>query len=109
MGQFSVAEVGHFYIAANSYMSADGKAIKESYQLQAQAQWKSDIIAFPVKIAVTLFFGDKRIRDIDNYNKLVLDALSVIVWEDDKQVVEMLIRKDYDKENPRIEIYIDTT
>ena len=88
------------------YMSADGKAIKESYQYQAQAQHNGEITTLPVKVTAVLFFGDKRIRDIDNHNKLWMDALSGIVWEDDKQVMELTVRKDYDKENPRIELNV---
>jgi Holliday junction resolvase RusA-like endonuclease len=28
------------------------------------------------------------------------------LWEDDSQIVELLLRKSYDKENPRIEIVV---
>jgi len=37
-----------------------------------------------------------------------MDALTGIVWEDDSQIVEALVKKRYDKENPRIEIVINT-
>lgn len=47
---------------------------------------------------------DKRVRDLDNHLKIVFDALTGVVWEDDKQIQEMTIRKDYDKENPRVEL-----
>jgi Holliday junction resolvase RusA-like endonuclease len=35
-----------------------------------------------------------------------MDALTGIVYEDDSQITEAYVVKDYDKENPRIEINI---
>lgn len=43
--------------------------------------------------------------DIDNYFKLVLDALNGTSYEDDNQVTTATIRKRYDS-NPRIELLI---
>ena len=43
--------------------------------------------------------------DIDNYAKIVLDALNDIIYKDDNQVVSLNIRKFY-SEKPRMEIYI---
>lgn len=31
--------------------------------------------------------------DIDNYAKSVLDALNGVAWEDDKQIIELTVRK----------------
>lgn len=78
---------------------------KESYKLQAKIQ-KISFLKGLIKIRAYLYFWDKRKRDIDNYNKLWLDALSWIIYEDDKQVIELHIIKWYDKENPRIELEI---
>ncbi|MBR0233430.1 MAG: RusA family crossover junction endodeoxyribonuclease [Synergistaceae bacterium] len=44
--------------------------------------------------------------DIDNVMKIVLDALTGVVWEDDKQVVGAEIWKKYGAEN-KIEISIE--
>ena len=88
------------------YMSADGKALKESYILEAQSQWRRGLLPEPVRLNLTLYFKDKRRRDVDNYNKLVLDCLEGVVYEDDKQVQQLFITKAYDKENPRIEVEI---
>ena len=88
-------------------MTKKGKEMKESYQWQAKSQWKEKMLLRAVSLQISLYFGDKRKRDIDNYHKLSLDALSGIVWEDDSQVEEMMVRKFYDKQNPRIEITIN--
>lgn len=43
--------------------------------------------------------------DIDNYAKLVCDALNGIVWKDDGQICELLVRKVYSNQQS-IEIQI---
>lgn len=45
--------------------------------------------------------------DLDNAGKLILDALNEIVYEDDKQVVCLSLKKQYSS-NPRTEIDIRT-
>lgn len=105
----STSHIYHYHCKfgrPSGYMTADGKAIKESYQLQAKSQWRREPIATSLKIAVTLFFGTKRKVDWDNYHKLTMDALTGIVWEDDSLIDTALVEKDYDKEHPRIEITI---
>lgn len=41
--------------------------------------------------------------DVDNFGKIVLDSCTSILWQDDKQVVDLFVRKWYSV-NPRIEI-----
>ncbi len=86
------------------YMSAAGKKLKADYQKQLKEQYKGKPSKEDVDLRVELFFGDKRVRDIDNYNKLLLDACTGILWVDDSQIQSLLIVKNYDKKNPRIEI-----
>lgn len=87
-------------------MSADGKALKEDYQWQTKSQWHDKPLARELKIRVKLYFNDKRVRDVDNYNKILYDALTGIVWEDDRQVIEVTTSKYYNKLRPRIEVFI---
>lgn len=90
------------------YMTKECKDLKESYQWQAKAQYKEKITDKDIEIVVRLYFGTKRKADIDNFNKLILDSLTGIVWEDDSQIIKMTISKHYDKENPRAEIELST-
>lgn len=87
-------------------MTAEGKAIKEAYQWEAKSQWKSEIITEPIAVSIRYYFATKRKRDLDNQNKLVLDALSGIVYADDSQIDELHLYRRFDKENPRIEIVV---
>jgi Holliday junction resolvase RusA-like endonuclease len=43
-------------------------------------------------------------RDLDNQNKLALDALTGNAYEDDSQISELHLYRDYDKQFARIKI-----
>ncbi|ENA7071124.1 RusA family crossover junction endodeoxyribonuclease [Escherichia coli] len=46
----------------------------------------------PASVEIVLFPPDNRIRELDNYNKALFDALTHAgVWEDDSQVKRMLV------------------
>ena len=79
------------------YMSAEGKAMKEAYQWEITSQWKEKLTYRNVEVEIKLFFGDKRKRDVDNYNKLVLDAMTGIVYDDDKQITKITIERQLKK------------
>lgn len=91
---------------ATTYMTREGKALKEQYFWEVKSQWKKPMIKGNVKLEVKLYFGDKKKRDIDNFNKLVIDSLTGIVFEDDSQITELNLTKLYDKELPRIELEV---
>src|SRR3990167_4034526 len=85
------------------YLSKEGKDRKTQYQWEAKSQWKDLIIETnDIQVSIRLYFRDKRVHDIDNFGKILLDSLTGIVWEDDKQIQRMLVTKNYSKENPRI-------
>ena len=88
------------------YMNKEGKELKEYYCWQAKSQWKGKTTKAPVKVNIELFFANMRVHDIDNYGKILLDSLTGIVWDDDKQIQSMTVSKWIDKGNPRIEITI---
>lgn len=54
-------------------------------------------------VSVRFFFKSKRLRDLANQNKLVLDALTGIAYEDTSQIAELHLFDDYDTECPRVE------
>jgi len=44
--------------------------------------------------------------DLDNYVKLILDALNGLLWEDDRFIVEIHSGKYYTLDRPRTEIFV---
>lgn len=44
--------------------------------------------------------------DLDNFLKVLFDALNGLAWADDGQVVEIHARRHEDKLNPRVEIEV---
>ena len=58
-----------------------------------------------VAVNFTVFRPAKR-GDLDNYAKVMFDALNGLVWKDDKQVVEIHSFRDDDKYNPRVEFLV---
>ncbi len=60
-------------------------------------------------VTLTYYFKDKRRRDPDNYSgKMILDGLvrSGILQDDSFSNIDLVLRGDYDKNNPRTEIEI---
>ncbi len=60
-------------------------------------------------VTITYYFKDKRRRDPDNYSgKMILDGLvrAGILQDDSFSNINLVLRGDYDKENPRTEIEI---
>ena len=88
-------------------MTRKGRLLKESYTAQAREQWKRKPTSNTIEIHIKLFFGDKRVRDWDNFHKISMDALTGIIWEDDVQIQKATVEKSYSKENPRVEIEIN--
>ena len=89
------------------YMSKEGKVIKESYQWQLKSQWKKKPFTSDVDLRMELFLNRQGKIDIDNFSKIVLDSCTGIVWNDDSQIQSLLIIKNYDKKNPRIELDVN--
>jgi len=88
------------------YLTDDGKARKYQYQMEAKMQWKKPVLEGDLTVTIDLYFKDKRRRDWDNFNKIVMDSLEGICFKDDSQIQEAVVRKHIDKEIPRIEIEI---
>lgn len=89
-------------------MTKAGKDLKLSYQWQATAQvGRKKPLKGSLEVWISIYFGDKRKHDYDNFGKLLNDSLNGIFWEDDVQIKKAYIELFYDKENPRIEVVVD--
>ncbi|HET7679075.1 MAG TPA: RusA family crossover junction endodeoxyribonuclease [Xanthobacteraceae bacterium] len=85
-------------------MTPKGKKIKQDYRYEVLSQWRGTILKEDLTPTLRFYFKTKRKQDLDNYNKLVLDALSGIVYLDDSQVAGLHLYRCYDKDRPRIEV-----
>ncbi len=75
------------------YMTKEGQDCKEAYKWEIRSQYRGKPLTEPVSVIIELYWDDKRKRDVDNFNKLILDAGSGLLWKDDSQITELVIRK----------------
>ena len=67
-----------------------------------------DKIIGPIKVSIFYYFSDLRCRDIDNYQKLLIDSMKDIVFEDDKMIYELNLKKKIGCKFNKIIINIET-
>jgi Holliday junction resolvase RusA-like endonuclease len=51
-----------------------------------------------VKLEISFYVKNKR-RDIDNLLKVLLDSMNKIIYDDDKQIIELIVHKIIGQEN----------
>ena len=89
------------------YITDKGRRYKETLQEEfKKVMEEMEIIQDEVTMEIDLFFDNKRCNDVDNYVKPILDCMSKVVFLDDRQIIDLHIKKFYDKDNPRIVIRI---
>ncbi len=86
------------------YLCKKASDLKNSYVNQIRGQWKSQPLTGPLNAVITTYHDNKRKNDWDNFHKLSMDAMTGIVYVDDSQIQTAIVKRKYDKENPRIEI-----
>ncbi len=98
----------HLYGRGKSsvFLKEDVRTAKEAIGWEARSQYPGEPLPGPLKVTVDLFWPDRRKHDIDNGLKLLLDALTGIVWEDDDQVSDLRVRKAIDQVEPRVEVEV---
>lgn len=84
----------------------DYRQAKESAEYHIKSQWRGmDKLTGPLQLVALCYFPDRRKRDSVNISKMVCDAMSGLVMEDDSQIEdERWIKAGYDKAEPRVEI-----
>ena len=75
------------------YKSKKGKIFEETARNELKKQFRYKPLTSGLKVHISLYFKDKRKRDIDNYNKAILDSMTEIVYEDDSQIEELNVKK----------------
>lgn len=59
------------------------------------------------RVELWVRFPDRRRRDVDNVAKAVLDSANGVLWDDDLQVSELVVRRSVDRERPRVEVVVE--
>lgn len=87
------------------------QAVRDCYRTQtATPTIFADDPNAQYKLAVDLYMGNRRARDIDNMVKLVQDALNGVAFKDDSQIYELHSTKQYvDKTEARTEVWLYLT
>jgi Holliday junction resolvase RusA-like endonuclease len=80
-----------------------GQGAQDNYQDEASAPWAGPPFPGDVEVTVCFFFKTKRRCDLDNQNKLILDALTSIAYEDDSQISSLHLSRAYDATNSRMD------
>ena len=70
-------------------------------------QYKGQMLEESVRVSVELYFKTKHKRDIDNYNKAILDSLNGTILVDDSQIVELNVKKFIGTGKDEIKIQIE--
>ena len=86
-------------------LSKEYREAKETMQWEAKSQWQGEPLDEDLTVNILLYLGSNR-TDIDAYIKIILDTLTDIAYEDDKQVTELSVVKMFDKENPRVVVQV---
>lgn len=71
-------------------ISKDGREFKKEVDLLLNNYEK---VLGKIKLTLILHFKDKRKRDLDNYNKVLIDCLKNKLFEDDDQVYQLYMEK----------------
>lgn len=95
--------------------SAQGRLYKELVERLLRARVPS-LMTGPLNITMDIFrpapthanFAKSQARDLDNNNKVLLDALQGVLFENDSQVYRLETEHwDHEPENPRVQIIIE--
>lgn len=88
--------VNHYWSAGHGksrFVSAKGRMFRLAVQEAIVEQYR-DTFEGRLQVSVLLHPGDRRKRDLDNYMKALLDALTHAgVWLDDEQIDRLVIER----------------
>tara|TARA_B110000114_G_C15087369_1_gene396785 strand:+ start:2152 stop:2655 length:504 start_codon:yes stop_codon:yes gene_type:complete len=86
-------------------ISKDGREFKKEVDLLLNNYEK---VLGKIKLTLILHFKDKRKRDLDNYNKVLIDCLKNKLFEDDDQIYQLYMEKHIGCGFNKISIYVES-
>ena len=79
-------------LAGRHLISAKGRQYREDTIKSISHQWQGEPLSGRLAVKLVLIPPDRRQRDIDNYSKGLLDAITHAgVWKDDEQIDQLTI------------------
>lgn len=108
---FEIPPSNNRYIGRNQVWQY--RAEKKRWRILVQAAVGRNRPHIPLKRAVvtlTYYFPTRGRRDPDNYSgKMILDGLTAagVIADDSFSNIELLLRGNYDRQNPRTEIIVE--
>lgn len=99
--------LGNRYLRRAGHTIYKTKEAKEycEYVSFVGAQRKAKVLSGDVKIAVDVYRA-RRAGDLDGYQKVLLDSLEGVLYENDRQIVDNHSRRFDDPKNPRVEVTV---
>lgn len=89
------------------YKSKRGKEFQEMAFYELRKQYKGKLLTGRLRIEIWLYFKTKAKRDIDNYNKAILDSMTGIIYKDDSLIEELNIKKSIGCGFNKVEIEVE--
>lgn len=86
----------------HAYTAEPYRTFKDKLKTMMQTSWDNEMIESPVTVSIAVWCRRPKSTklphprpDVDNYAKAVLDAMSGVVFTDDKNVVELYVTKQW--------------
>jgi endodeoxyribonuclease rusA len=90
-----------------TYKTEKARTFEKLTRIEVLNQYRGKISTGALKVKIELFFATKHKRDIDNYNKQILDSLTGYIWEDDSQIEKLEVIKNIGSNENKIEVEIE--
>lgn len=88
-------------------LSEEYRNAKEAVQWEIHSQFRGEIRTEDgLTVNILQYFSDNRRRDIDGYIKMILDAMTGVVYKDDSQIEELNVVKIKDHDEFLIQIQV---
>ena len=94
-------------VRGRNILSKQAREFKSEAQKQIKLLYTGNVLENRLRVKLIFYFPDNRRRDVDNYTKAILDSLTGLVFRDDSQIYELILRKQTGTCQQKIEIFID--
>jgi Holliday junction resolvase RusA-like endonuclease len=88
----------------NFYIPERIKLYESALRVAAANAYTGLVPDCPIRLEVVYYLCSKRRKDVGNLCKTTCDSLNQLWYKDDNNIVELVLSKKLDTENPRVEI-----